>query len=345
MDCHNRPAHKFRAPDEAMDLFMQTERIDPTLPFVKREGVAALVEPQTDLKSAQSHIANALTEFYREEHPEVWTQRKDAVEQAIDGVQEIYRRNFFPEMNVDWRTYPDNVGHMNSPGCFRCHDGKHVNQFGDKISHECHVCHTFLNPVNDDSNVIREGEFIHPYEPVGVHEALRCDQCHTGGRLDPTCTGCHVAQHGLYTAEAPELASFEISPDPMADFVDCESCHDLSEPRSLATINETCMDCHEDDEEEYAGMLDDWVAELATARRATESAVAAVREKQMALPRKDRDPDTIKWLTQTERVLKLLGTANPVHNSRASKLIYEKISGEASALGATGGLPASVFRP
>ena len=36
--------------------------------------------------------------------------------------QTIYSHTFFPEMKADWRTYPDNIGHFHSDGCFRCHD-------------------------------------------------------------------------------------------------------------------------------------------------------------------------------------------------------------------------------
>src|SRR6266568_9288838 len=36
----------------------------------------------------------------------------------------------FPEMKVDWRTHPDNVGHFYSQGCFRCHDNQHASRDG-----------------------------------------------------------------------------------------------------------------------------------------------------------------------------------------------------------------------
>ncbi|MEK7756170.1 MAG: NapC/NirT family cytochrome c, partial [Planctomycetota bacterium] len=38
MDCHNRPAHNFRSPEEAVDIFLDVGRIDTTLPFIKREA-------------------------------------------------------------------------------------------------------------------------------------------------------------------------------------------------------------------------------------------------------------------------------------------------------------------
>ena len=68
-------------------------------------------------------IADYIRSAYADEYPEVLEERKDKVEGMISGVQEIYRRNFFPEMGVKWDVYPDNIGHFLSPGCYRCHDG------------------------------------------------------------------------------------------------------------------------------------------------------------------------------------------------------------------------------
>ena len=42
------------------------------------------------------------------------THRQD-VEKAVPA-QQIFRRNVFPEMNVQFGTYPNNVGHMDFPG-------------------------------------------------------------------------------------------------------------------------------------------------------------------------------------------------------------------------------------
>ena len=44
-------------------------------------------------------------------------------------------------MKVTWGVYPDNVGHMTSAGCFRCHDGGHTAKDGTTISADCEYCH------------------------------------------------------------------------------------------------------------------------------------------------------------------------------------------------------------
>ena len=59
----------------------------------------------------------------------------------MTSLQNIYRRNVFPVMKVTFGTYPDNLGHITSSGCFRCHDGGHTAKDGTTISAECEYCH------------------------------------------------------------------------------------------------------------------------------------------------------------------------------------------------------------
>ena len=70
------------------------------------------------------------------------TRRQD-VEKAVNSTANIYRHNVFPEMHVQFGTYPNNIGHLDSPGCFRCHDDNHRSKDGKKISQECDTCHAF----------------------------------------------------------------------------------------------------------------------------------------------------------------------------------------------------------
>ena len=56
----------------------------------------------------------------------------------------IYNRNVFPDLKVTWGTYPNNLGHTDFPGCFRCHDGSHTAADGKTISQDCSACHESL---------------------------------------------------------------------------------------------------------------------------------------------------------------------------------------------------------
>ena len=44
-------------------------------------------------------------------------------------------------MNVKWGTYPNHIGHIDSPGCFRCHDDEHKASDGAVIRQDCEICH------------------------------------------------------------------------------------------------------------------------------------------------------------------------------------------------------------
>jgi hypothetical protein len=67
--------------------------------------------------------------------------KRPLVEQAVTTTEQLYRRNVFPEMNVHWGTYPNNIGHMDFPGCFRCHDDSHKTKDGKTIRQDCDLCH------------------------------------------------------------------------------------------------------------------------------------------------------------------------------------------------------------
>lgn len=264
MDCHNRPAHKFRSPQEAMNIYLDIGRIDTTLPYIKREGTKALVESYPDLETAHARIGATLIEFYQTNYPEIWRTRTASVNGAIDMIRDIYTQNTFPDMKVDWKTYPDNIGHMISSGCFRCHDGSHVNQEGERLSHACNVCHTFLNPVDSgsDTPMVQAGEFKHSYDLRGSHQNLGCSTCHSGGISPvPRCEGCHTEIAQFRAGKTEAFKAFNIAADPMVEKVGCEDCHDLDEPTDIETIDTMCMDCHEDEEERFEGMLASWKTE------------------------------------------------------------------------------------
>jgi len=340
MDCHNRPAHKFLSPVQAMDVALDVGRVDRTLPFIKREGVRLLAKDYPDRETIERTIGAELTAFYQKQYPDVWEQRRASVNQAVDVLRDISRRTIFPAMNVDWRTYPDNIGHKIVKGCFRCHDGRHVNEQGTPISTDCHTCHTFQTPTDkNDPSMIREGEFIHPLPLEGVHQRLLCSQCHDGGMAKPrTCDGCHAETTALRTGQGELLARFGVSASAMAD-LECEACHDLSEPRSPAAIDQRCTDCHDPaDDERFNGMLTRWTESTQTASQAASAAVAELRAAVDRAPKGTDQSGRIRWLESNGPVLDLLKKAGPLHNYEAAIRLYERITKEAHQLLETGRL-------
>jgi len=142
VDCHNRPGHLFDpSADKAVNRAIAMGMIPRTLPFVKREAAAALAESYPNTQAADEKIAQRLREFYRANYNAMYMGKRHDVERAVVGTQQLYRKNVFPGMNVTWGTYPNNIGHMDSPGCFRCHDDNHKSKNGKTIGQDCSFCH------------------------------------------------------------------------------------------------------------------------------------------------------------------------------------------------------------
>ena len=183
IDCHNRPTHIYNAPGSSVNLAMSTGRIDSTIPYIKRQAVRALAAPYASTAAALSGIAATLTAFYDSAYPGPTGPGAARVRRAVAEVQTIYTHNFFPAMRVDWRVYPDNIGHKTSPGCFRCHDGNHASADGRTISHECTSCHaiTAQGPGRAAAAVTAAGlEFKHPVDVGDAWRSMRCSDCHQG---------------------------------------------------------------------------------------------------------------------------------------------------------------------
>ena len=138
IDCHNRPAHTmFFTPERAIDSAIALGRIPRGLAFVRREAVAAVTADYSDAAAANAAIAKRLTDFYR---ARAGTD-SGLVQQAIAGAQDVWSHNVFPAMRVKWGTYPNHLGHVDTPGCFRCHDDEHKAKDGSAIKQDCEMCH------------------------------------------------------------------------------------------------------------------------------------------------------------------------------------------------------------
>jgi nitrate/TMAO reductase-like tetraheme cytochrome c subunit len=153
LDCHNRPAHTFQLPEHAVDRAMDEGRISPALPSIKKESIAALRRDYADRDAAGREISATLRQFYQANYPQT---NPDSLRSAVEAVKAIYLQNVFPEMKISWGTYPSNVGHMDSPGCFRCHDGNHSSSDGRVISNDCSTCHDMLAMDEKEPKVMSE---------------------------------------------------------------------------------------------------------------------------------------------------------------------------------------------
>jgi nitrate/TMAO reductase-like tetraheme cytochrome c subunit len=173
IDCHNRPSHKFLAPNDSVDLSITSGNIDRSIPWVKQKMVAALAAPYATREEAMQKIESSL----RAEYPD-----NPKVDAVIAETKSIYNANFFPEMKADWRAYPDHIGHKIWDGCFRCHDGKHKTTDGKASiqANNCNSCHLILAQGSDEemNKLNAKGyDFIHI---DSEYSDFSCAECHTG---------------------------------------------------------------------------------------------------------------------------------------------------------------------
>jgi formate-dependent nitrite reductase cytochrome c552 subunit len=146
-DCHNRPAHTFEQPDRAVDEALASGLIDPSLPFIKKNALAALKASYSSHAEADRAIRSAFGSQYP---------NKPGAQSAAATVSAIYARNVFPEMKVTWGTYANDLGHTNSPGCFRCHDSEHKTAKGKEIGQDCASCHELLAVEETDPEILKK---------------------------------------------------------------------------------------------------------------------------------------------------------------------------------------------
>jgi len=277
IDCHNRASHNFRNPDDALDQALALGQIASDLPYIKREGANVLMKKYATEDEAAKAIA-AVEDFYKTNYPDLYASRKAAVQQAVAGLQAIFNNTQFPFMNVDWQSHTNNIGHKDFPGCFRCHDGKHLSQDNQAIRLECNVCHS-VPQVADPGKPIPPIALSTAKEPA-THKSTTwlaehrykfdatCAQCHTvdnpGGKDNSSfCSNsaCHANKWVYAGLDAPKVRQLSAPPKvpgtgapnaiphPVGQRTDCLACHAAGKvrpfPENHASFKiDMCTQCH-----------------------------------------------------------------------------------------------------
>jgi hypothetical protein len=155
IDCHNRPTHIYHLPSDAVDDAMAHDRLDRSVPYLKREALKALTE--TEIAAGEDpyeRIRTALAESYGSGRL-AGRASEAALDAAALELADIWAHNVFPEMNITWGTYPNHLGHPEDEGgCFRCHDGEHVSESGEIIENSCDNCHGLLAWEEEDPEIL-----------------------------------------------------------------------------------------------------------------------------------------------------------------------------------------------
>ena len=186
--CHNRVTHDFQPPADSVDSAMGAGLISPTIPEIRKKGVEVLSVSYTSQAEAMSGIAG-LENYYTAYYPDFYNKNTQLISAAIKELQDIYNQTVFVDQKVDWTTHPNNLGHINSPGCFRCHDGKHLDAQQQAIRLECNLCHS-IPVVATSQDFVTSIEISRGPEPSS-HLNPNWISLHNS-TIDATCANCHT---------------------------------------------------------------------------------------------------------------------------------------------------------
>ena len=189
--CHNRITHLILPPDESVDQLLTRGVISTEIPSIRRKAIELLTGEYESNAEALEAIAG-LEGYYELAFPEFAAQNPDLIQAAIVALQDVYAQSVFPEQHVDWDSHYNNIGHEDSPGCFRCHDGKHMNQAQEAVRLECNVCHS-IPVVVGPQDFLAQIEISRGPEPAN-HLNPNWITLHRDV-FDETCTNCHTTDN------------------------------------------------------------------------------------------------------------------------------------------------------
>lgn len=256
--CHNRIAHLIETPSDTIDAAIEKSDIPEDIPFIRTRAVELLSADYRSFEEASAAF-HTLKQYYEDNYPDSYDEGK--ITNVITQLETLYTNNNFPEQKLNWQTHPNNIGHRDWPGCFRCHDGQHFSTKGEVIRLECNLCHSL--PL-----VIRPGE-IEPMLPVttGIEPASHldstwitrhhnvfdatCSNCHTTGNPGGTdnssfCSNsaCHGVNWRYAGFDAPGLATmlgiYQVIPEPLLEDFEGKPTYSVLQP----LFTQECGGCH-----------------------------------------------------------------------------------------------------
>jgi nitrate/TMAO reductase-like tetraheme cytochrome c subunit len=267
--CHNRVTHDFPFPEDSVDSAMSTGLISSTIPEIRKKAVEVLSVSYVSQPSAMSGIAG-LENYYTQYYSDYYSSNTKLIKSAITELQTIYNQTVFLDQKVDWTTHPNNLGHIESAGCFRCHDGKHMNAQQQAIRLECNLCHS-IPVVATSQDFVAKIEISRGPEPqshlnpnwISLHHDAydsTCSNCHSvedaGGTSNTSfCSNsaCHGSAYKFAGFDAPSLRAIlqaqlptpapTVTPAPVvgnptyaaniqAVLVQCTACHNTVSPNA-----------------------------------------------------------------------------------------------------------------
>lgn len=183
MDCHNRPSHNYQTPIFAINSAITAGKIPKDLPDIKIKAMEVMNATYSTTDSAMMGIENGINEYYAANYEVLYNSKPEMINQAIEGIKEAFKKNMFPEMKVKWSAYPNNIGHLEFNGCFRCHNNSHSTDDGRVIPMDCNLCHSIVaqgTPGNMQvaTSLDESLEFYHQDDPDENWKGGFCSDCH-----------------------------------------------------------------------------------------------------------------------------------------------------------------------
>jgi len=185
--CHNRITHLVNSPEDSIDAALQQGLIDPSIPEIRLKSIEVLRASYVTNEEGIIGIAG-LESYYQSFYTEFYAANPDLIQNAILIIQDIYDQSVHVEQRSDWNTHPNNIGHTNSPGCFRCHDGSHISPDNEVVRLECNLCHS-IPVVAGPYDFLTNFEISRGPEPQSHLNTTWIAQHHLA--LNPSCANCH----------------------------------------------------------------------------------------------------------------------------------------------------------
>lgn len=207
--CHNRVTHLVPMPAEQIDAALARDFIDKTIPDIRSKAIEVLSAKYATQQAGINGIAG-LYNYYQAYYPEFYAGNFNLVQAAVNFIQNIYISSVNLDQLSDWNAHPNNIGHMEFAGCYRCHDGKHMDTDQQAVRLECNLCHT-IPVVAGPSEFVASVEIPRGPEPqshlnanwIAMHNQVfnqTCSDCHTAnnpGGTDNSSFCSNSACHGI----------------------------------------------------------------------------------------------------------------------------------------------------
>jgi hypothetical protein len=182
IDCHNRPSHNYNSPPVYFDKAMLTGGISKEIPFMKKAAMEILGNSFTTRDTALIQINDYIINYYKSGFSGYYSENSEKIDKSVKTIQEAFIMNTFPAMKVAYDVYPEHIGHLETEGCFRCHNDAFTSEKGEKITRDCNLCHTITgqgNPEFMQYTSIRDTlEFQHPVDIGTAWKEANCSECH-----------------------------------------------------------------------------------------------------------------------------------------------------------------------